>query len=92
MPLAEHLYLGGRERHAPDGTLVENLVFREDELQPPALGAVLERGVEPLSRLGGHALHLDGLSLNLSSLLHSMILIFWLPQNWIRMICGVSIW
>ena len=31
-------------------------------------------------------------ALNLSSLLHSMILIFWLPQNWIRMICGVSIW
>ena len=33
-----------------------------------------------------------GYGLNLSSLLHSMILIFWLPQNWIRMICGVSIW
>ena len=63
MSLAEHLYLGRREWHAPDGLLVEYLILREDELQPPALGAVLERGVKLLSRLGGHPLHLDGLSL-----------------------------
>ena len=63
MSLAEHLYLGGREWHAPDGLLVEYLVLREDELQPPALGTVLKRGVKLLPRLGGHPLHLDGLSL-----------------------------
>ena len=63
MSLAEHLYLGGREWHASDGLLVEYLVLREDELQPPALGTVLKRGIKLLPRLGGHPLHLDGLSL-----------------------------
>ena len=63
MSFAEHFYLGGRERHASDGTFVENLVFRKDEFQSPALGTVLECGIEFLACFGSHTLHFDRLSL-----------------------------
>ena len=62
MPLAEPFHLVLRQLYAPDGLLVEQIVLREDELQPPAFRTVLQGRAELLSLGGHHTVHEYGLT------------------------------